>query len=148
MHDLGTLGGSFSEGLSINARGWVTGDSYTAGDAEDHAFFYDGTMHDLGTFGGTLSNGQGINASGQEVGYSNLAGDNDSHAFLYTTGTGVIDLNSLIDPLSGWELQQADAVNDAGQITGFGMINGESDAFLLTPKLLRVTIPQCLYQGQ
>jgi hypothetical protein len=45
----------------------------------------------------------------------------------------MIDLNSLIDPLSGWELTGGYAINDAGQITGSGRIGGQSHAFLLTP---------------
>ena len=68
LHDLGTLGGTFSDGIGINASGQVTGFSNTTGDAARHAFLYDGTMHDLGTLGGTDSLGSGINASGQVIG--------------------------------------------------------------------------------
>ena len=45
----------------------------------------------------------------------------------------MVDLNTLIDPLSGWELVTAWGINDAGQITGYGLIGGETHAFLLTP---------------
>ena len=45
----------------------------------------------------------------------------------------MVDLNTLIDPLSGWELSAATAINDAGQITGYGVIGGQNHAFLLTP---------------
>ena len=45
----------------------------------------------------------------------------------------MVDLNSLIDSISGWELEQAIGINDAGQITGFGWIGGQRHAFLLTP---------------
>jgi hypothetical protein len=38
----------------------------------------------------------------------------------------------LIAPNSGWTLESADAINDAGQITGYGFINGQTHAFLLT----------------
>jgi probable HAF family extracellular repeat protein len=130
MNDLGTLGGSYSFGRGINASGQVAGDSYTTGDAAEHAFLYDGTLHDLGTLGGTSSYGYGISSSGQVTGYSYTTGN--SHAFLYTSGLGMVDLNTLIDPLSGWELIEASGINDAGQITGFGLIGGEGHAFLLT----------------
>jgi probable HAF family extracellular repeat protein len=44
------------------------------------------------------------------------------------------DLNTLIDPSSGWRLMDAQDINDAGQIVGYG-INGneQGHAFLLTP---------------
>jgi len=45
----------------------------------------------------------------------------------------MIDLNTLIDPLSGWELLDGSDINDAGQITGQGLINDEYHAYLLTP---------------
>ena len=45
----------------------------------------------------------------------------------------MVDLNTLIDPLSGWELLDAADINDAGQITGQGLIGGEYHAYLLTP---------------
>ena len=87
MHDLGTLGGTHSDGHGINASGQVTGYSRTTGDAAYHAFLYDGTMHDLGTLGGTDSYGLGINDSGQVTGYSHTTGDATYHAFLYTSGS-------------------------------------------------------------
>jgi len=61
-----------------------------------------------------------------------ISGDAADHAFLYANGT-MQDLNSLIAPDSGWVLQDADAINDVGQITGFGLINGQTHGFLLTP---------------
>lgn len=41
------------------------------------------------------------------------------------------DLNSLLPAGSGWVLGQATAINDLGQIVGFGSINGQTHAFLL-----------------
>lgn len=43
------------------------------------------------------------------------------------------DLNTLIDPASGWTLFDARDINDAGQIVGTGTISGTQHAFLLTP---------------
>ena len=45
------------------------------------------------------------------------------------------DLNSLIPAGSGWVLEAAKAINNAGQIAGFGMINGAEHAFLLSPTM-------------
>ncbi|MBV9274591.1 MAG: hypothetical protein JO333_11905, partial [Verrucomicrobia bacterium] len=54
------------------------------------------------------------------------------HAFLYTAGT-VQDLNNLLATNPGWILQTATGINNAGQIVGYGTINGQIHAFLLTP---------------
>ena len=119
-------------GRAINATGNITGDASTASGA-DHAFLYDGTMHDLGTLGGTNSFGNSINANGQIVGGSNTDLNAAFHAFLYSSDRGMVDLNSLIDPHLGWVLSSANAINDVGQITGTGLVGGQTHAFLLTP---------------
>jgi hypothetical protein len=43
------------------------------------------------------------------------------------------DLNSLLEPNSGWILRDAQGINEKGQIVGFGEFEGESRAYLLTP---------------
>lgn len=131
---LGMLDGdNYSYGNSINANSQVAGTSGTTADETSHAFLYDGTMHDLGTLGGSISQGFGINSIGQVTGGSHIAESEDYHAFLYSHESGMVDLNTLIDPRLGWELSFATGINDAGQITGFGKIHGEQRAFLLTP---------------
>jgi probable HAF family extracellular repeat protein len=144
MHDLLTLGGTDSFGGSINANGQVAGFSNTTGDAAYHAYLWtptvpngiSGTMQDLTTLGGLNSYSYNIGAGGQVVGASEVEiTSDDTHAFLYTSGSGMVDLNTLIDPLSGWELLDASAINDAGQITGQGLIGDEYHAYLLTPVL-------------
>jgi probable HAF family extracellular repeat protein len=142
MHDLGTLAGTESFGGSINAGGQVAGFSYTTGDSADHAFLWtpttpngtSGTMLDLGTLGGLNSYSYNVGTGGQVVGASEIETTSDrTHAFLYTSGSGMVDLNTLIDPFSGWELLDAADINDAGQITGQGLIGGQYHAYLLTP---------------
>src|ERR671930_236835 len=75
--DLGTLGGTQSVAIAVNASGQVVGQSATAGEAESHAFSWTqaGGMVDLGTLGGTQSVAVAVNASGQVVGFSTTAGD-------------------------------------------------------------------------
>jgi hypothetical protein len=44
----------------------------------------------------------------------------------------MLDLNSLLPANSGWVLEEAFGINDAGQITGMGLYNGQASAFLMT----------------
>ncbi|MBI3836989.1 MAG: hypothetical protein HY288_03530 [Planctomycetia bacterium] len=135
--DLGTLGGSQSHPHGISPNGQVVGEANTAGDASTRAVQFTGGIQDLGTLpGGQNSNAFGISGSGQIVGSSSVPAGG-VHAFLFAGGV-MQDLNGLIDPSSGWLLGSAEAINDAGQITGYGIINGAQQfhAFLLTPVLV------------
>jgi probable HAF family extracellular repeat protein len=85
----------------------------------------------LGTLGGAYSTAYAINDMGMVVGDSETAAGQE-HAFLYSGGT-MYDLNTLISPLSGWTLTYADGINDQGQIIGFGLYDGSTRSFLLTP---------------
>src|SRR5206468_8309275 len=72
MLDLGTLGGSNSDGYGINASGQVTGSAATS-NGLSHAFLYsNGVLTDLGSLGGNVYNsaGYGINDGGQITGFS------------------------------------------------------------------------------
>jgi len=89
-------------------------------------------MTDLGTLGHFYSWGVGINNSGMVVGYASIA-DNSNHAVISTDGGTVQDLNDMIPAGTGWVLVEASAINDAGQIVGYGNVHGVDHAFLLTP---------------
>ena len=151
MTNLGALAlspGSVSGGSAINALGEVVGSSdvltATSVFLATATLETGGRMYDLGTLGGLYleSEASGINASGVVVGDSNNdygVGNGYSLAWIWTptspngTSGQMTDLNSLIPAGSGWVLNQARAVNDAGQIAGWGTINGHEHAFLLTP---------------
>ena len=72
MVDLGTLGGSTSVALAVNASGQVVGWSLIAGDIHVHAFLWSKKtgMVDLDTLGGSFSVAVALNDYGQVVGYS------------------------------------------------------------------------------
>jgi len=128
--ELGTFGGANSYAMAINDAGVAAGSAQLANGAL-HAFIsIGGNLLDLGTLGGLNSYAYGINDAGEVVGDSMLAGSGGPHAFLYENGV-MIDLNSLIDPSSGWTLTVAYAINASGEIAGSGILNGVEHAFLL-----------------
>ena len=144
MTDLGTLGGTYSVGNAINDGGQVTGRSDLAGNGGSYAFLYDDAtmmMTNLGALGGNFSEGLGVNNSGMVVGHYYTTGIG-TRPFLYDASQGgMLDLNDLIAPLSGWTLNEAYDINNFGQITGLGSINGQQHAFLLTPDVEPVPEP-------
>lgn len=68
----------------------------------------------------------GVNSAGVAVGQS-YAG-----AVIWSNG-GIEPLQDLLPEGSGWTLYAAQDINDNGQIVGYGLHNGESHAFLMTP---------------
>ena len=74
-----------------------------------------------------------FNDAGIVVGQSTYGQNGDYHAFVYA-GKKMKDLNSLIPSNSGWELDAANGINNAGKIVGYGTHNGAYRAFLLTPR--------------
>ncbi len=90
----------------------------------------------LPAFAGQTGTASDINAAGWAVGTSSLDPYNlDGQALLWLDDGSVHDLNSLIPAETGWDLISAVAVNDAGQILGFGTLTGSTGqvAFLLSP---------------
>jgi probable HAF family extracellular repeat protein len=88
---------------------------------------------DLGTLGGSSAWALAINNAGTVVGFSTTR-SNVYHAFVSMDGAKMQDLNKMIPRRSGWILQEADGINDAGQIAGSGTFQRQTHAFLLTPR--------------
>jgi len=130
LQDLGTLGGTVSRGIDINSAGQIIGNSTLTGDIDFHGFIYsNGTLQDLGTLGGTGSTARDINNHGQVVGTSGDIGG-PPRAFLWENGT-MTDLNTLLPAASDWVLTDARFINDARQIVGEGLYQGQGAWFLL-----------------
>src|SRR5271165_390101 len=152
MQDLGTLpGGGGSSASAINDSGQVAGGS-DCGTACQHAVLWSSVKHsitDLGVLpGASFSSAFGINNHGVVVGSSGYISNAD-HAFVWTSTGGMQDLNNLIPQNSGWSLQYAFAINDNGQIAGFGDLNGQERGFLLTPIAAASLAPaKSKYSGQ
>jgi probable HAF family extracellular repeat protein len=89
-------------------------------------------MRELGTLPGDAgSEARAINVAGDVVGRG-IPDLGTSQAVLWRDGAAV-DLNTLITA-AGWILTSATGINDAGQIVGAGLRDGQIRAFLLTPQ--------------
>jgi probable HAF family extracellular repeat protein len=104
----------------------------------------------LGELAGDDASGAGsVNKAGVIVGESALSDGSRQRAVLWDDN-GVADLNMLIPPDSGWDLWSASAINDKGQIVGYGRYNGDSAVFLLTPDGTAAAMPEpaaCMLVG-
>ena len=140
MTDIGTLsGGQSCYAYGINNSGQIVGYADTNDNPNiGHAFIYSASsgMQDIGSLGGNQCLAYGINNNGQVVGSANPSGSYNFHAFSYSGGT-MQDLNGLLfSSDSTWTLVRANAVNDSGQIVGYGTDpDGDTHAFLLNPYL-------------
>ena len=134
--------------------GWSTVYDESSATSYVHAVTWtpSGSISDLGTLpGDTDSSASKINtfglvigSSGNAVANSTIIGGQDStfdvgplvvigRPFIWSKATGMLDLNKLIRPHSGWVLNTATDINLWGQIVGEGTLNGEPRGFLLTP---------------
>lgn len=146
--------------ISVNDSGMAAGMAFNYDltlssdpNAAAHAvFFNNGAITDLGVLAGDKSSmALSINNSSSITGFSSALipqlglqlvallypASSNYHAFIYTNGT-LYDLNKLVTVGAGWQLCFANAINDAGQIVGTGLFQGQQRAFLLTP----VSTPQ------
>lgn len=142
-HLEGTPPGILNQATGINDRGDVVGfacvgpSTNPATCLEDTFLWTKETgMQDLGRFPGSIVTGpccsRTINNNGVIVGVSIDASYNE-RAIVWKDKVPV-DLNTLIPQNSGWYLECAQGVNDAGEIVGFGTINGATHAFLARPR--------------
>jgi probable HAF family extracellular repeat protein len=151
VHDLGNLGGTANPNVlgagnvafAINNRSQITGVSVLPDGVNYHAFLWTAStgMQDLGTLpGDNISAGLGINNAGDVAGAS-IAGPDPlagaPKAVIWHNGV-IADLNELA-PDSPLYLLTAFALNDAGEIAGFGvqLSSGEVHGFLAVPRKWR-----------
>ena len=124
-------GGNFS----LNDNGMVVGASQITSPGIHHAFVWQAGagMRDLGSLSAEGNRAYGVNNAGQIVGGPSAWADSGHPPFIYCDGK-MTNLNSMIDPDSGWHLIVAATINDSGQIAGTGKNRaGQLHALLLTP---------------
>jgi probable HAF family extracellular repeat protein len=135
LTDLGTLGGDTGWINWINDRGEIVGKADLPGPAPQiHAavLWQNGQTIDLGVLpGDSCSNAYFVNSHGQIVGASETLDlctlspePVGRHAFLREPGGPLTDLNTLIPPGASLDLTYAVAINDRGEIAGFGVPPG------------------------
>lgn len=122
-----------SEATDINDAGQVIGQLYTPGPIQQAVIWQNGKMQNLRMpTGFNNSSVMGINNAGDIVGYASRGFTAEGRAFLWRDGAA-IDLNETIPANSGWILNWASDINEAGQIVGTGKLAGQEHSFLLTP---------------
>jgi probable HAF family extracellular repeat protein len=131
MIALATLGGGpDSAAHDINDAGDIVGESEKP--PTRPILWSDGGMTELDTLANSQGRVKAINNAGQMIGAS-VDNNNQQQPVIWDIGA-ITNLNELIDLDSGWVLQSAEDINDAGQIVGYGTLDGEQRAFLLTPE--------------
>ena len=135
--DIG-LSSGFAVAPGINNAGSMVGYAYNADYSETRAVFWASSSSPAVILSTTdeSSNGtaEGINDKGQIVGTVYNSDFSDGHAFMWPNSASQgIDLNTVIPPDSDWELGVARSINNRGEITGAGILNGAFHAYALIP---------------
>lgn len=156
--DMGLCSGASSVSDMGTVAGWSTPydgidffacDQVTDGQIPIHAIIWTpgSGMRDLGTLSGDSSSvAVKVNLFGQVIGMSGSTVTLDTtwheyemdvsgRPFVWSESKGMQDLNTLINPFSGWVLNTATDINEKGQIVGSGTRNGQVRGYLLTPKV-------------
>jgi len=119
-----------SYACGLNDQGQVVGYVKLGSCNVPEAFLWKSDVISLIGFG-RHSSGEAINNAGVAVGYGDAFGL--ERALAWTNESGAVDLDTLLPTGSGWALKRAYDINNAGQIVGYGLLNGEQRGFLLSP---------------
>ncbi len=130
--------------LGFDADHAFAADNNDIGDAVGYAYTADSTIGVLWAQGGSQASNIGNLGGSPGVAYPSAI-NNDGfvvgtstdvygtpHAFIWANGVGMVDLNDLLEPGSGWLLTTANDINDLGQIVGVGQLLGQTRAFVIS----------------
>jgi probable HAF family extracellular repeat protein len=140
--------------LGINSSDVICGAKIFPSNATHTAFRLDASVRgpsfeDLGHspvsgYDGSVANG--INDDGVVVGYSFAYPENltplPARAFVHFPPSSWHDLEDLVPNAAGWQLGYAQAINNLGQIAGWGTFQGNMRGFLLTPMVDVTSLPK------
>jgi uncharacterized membrane protein len=126
-----------STARAISSSGWVAGrtDQNVDGSYLGSVWAAGGSEYALAPVGGcAMSDLRGINASNNAVGFSQQGPCSTVGTYWQWNGSGYTGyaIDSLVINLDGWSLTAPQAINDRGQIVGFGVNElGVTQGFLL-----------------
>jgi hypothetical protein len=101
-----------------------------------------GSLRDLGHLPGTDCYATDVNDHGDVVGWARTYAMPPYVAVVKLAGQEVVDLNSLLPPLSGWTLARAHGISADGAIVGTGIVDGFYEPFLMTPTRVALSAPR------
>ena len=138
--DLGTLPGNWgSRAFSMNDLGFVVGESSTGIFGSKPVLWANDPVHTVSELGLLPGDRFGaaidINNNNEVIGASRGESNTPiSTPFIWDAIHGLRNLRHLVsDPT--WTIDGVSAINDKGQIVGFGHHNGQNRAFMLVPNL-------------
>ena len=124
---------------AISSTGEIAGTIFFNSGAPPHAaIFNNGVWNDLGGINGVAVHGTGVNSAGQVIAIAYFPVQSyhpfrpGKHVGYIVRNGGLVDLNTLIPPNSGFTITDAIAINDAGQI--LCNANNGDRAVLLSPQ--------------
>lgn len=127
-------GGGYGGTADINESGVIVGHSAPLQNffATRATMWVNGQAVDLGSVNGReISVAHGVNNLGEVVGSASQYTNSAPFAFVYSGGQ-MYDLTTRVTA-PGWWVQQANAINDIGQIVGTAQFGNNLHAVLLTP---------------
>ncbi len=140
LTDLERLPGHFNSNVvASNESDAVVGSSSGVGGNAQAYYWRNGGVTMINTLGGNISFTTGLNDSGQVVGLARDATLQD-RPYIWKDGT-LTDLQTMIDPNSGWTDLRPLAINNRSEIAGLAFRNGSFHPVLLTNRT-QITRPQ------
>lgn len=125
--------------MAINDSGYVVGHVQRSHDKRSRAVAVmwapNGGVTVIGSGDGMDAMPVAINKNGVVVGNFSLAAvDSGTSGWVWTAASGMVALSNLIPKDSGWTLDLATSIDDAGVITGLGTFkNRDSEGYMLVP---------------